>query len=171
MRLAVFTKNRTNPAYAGARLGAERAAQRHGASVVHYVPKKADDVAEQIALIDEALAAKHDAFVFVPVHVTAMSDAIQRVLDEPGFWCSDALIDSERLAQVPGGLGTVAATRGQAQPEVHDGFWGRLFPGQIPEVVVPAELEGDAVPLEDWELRVIRTGFTDTRDTTRAPFV
>jgi glyoxylase-like metal-dependent hydrolase (beta-lactamase superfamily II) len=62
--------------------------------------------------------------------------------------------------------GTVAATRGQAQPEVLDGFWGRLFPGQIPEVVVPAELEGDAVPLEDWELRVIRTGFTDTRDTT-----
>ena len=33
---------------------------------------------------------------------------IQRVLDEPGFWCSDALIDSERLAQVPGGLGIIA---------------------------------------------------------------
>jgi ribose transport system substrate-binding protein len=81
MRLAVFTKNRMNPAYAGARLGAERVAERHGASVVHYVPKKADDVAEQIALIEDALTAKHDAFVFVPVHVTAMSDAIQRVLD------------------------------------------------------------------------------------------
>src|SRR5580704_15578194 len=28
-------------------------------------------------------------------------------MDEPGFWCSDALIDSERLAQVPGGLGII----------------------------------------------------------------
>ena len=33
---------------------------------------------------------------------------IQRVLDEPGFWCSDALTDRERLAQVPGGVDTVA---------------------------------------------------------------
>lgn len=78
-RLAVFTKNRTNPAYAAARLGAERAARRHGASVVHYVPQKPDDIDEQIALIDEALATKPDAFIFVPVHVTAVRDAIGRV--------------------------------------------------------------------------------------------
>src|SRR5688500_2217416 len=81
MRLAVFTKNTTNPAYAAARLGAERAAKRHGASVVHYVPKKADDVDEQAALIDAALAAHHDAFVLVPVHVVEMNEAIGRVLD------------------------------------------------------------------------------------------
>ncbi|RYY64458.1 MAG: sugar ABC transporter substrate-binding protein, partial [Comamonadaceae bacterium] len=31
MRLAVFTKNRTNPAYAAARLGADRAAAALGA--------------------------------------------------------------------------------------------------------------------------------------------
>ena len=79
MRLAVFTKNRTNPAYAAARLGAECAARRHGAKVAHYVPQKADDIAEQIALIDEALAAKPDAFVLVPVHVSAIRDAIARV--------------------------------------------------------------------------------------------
>ena len=79
MRLAVFTKNTTNPAYAAARLGAERAAARHGASVVHYVPQKPDDVQQQIALIHEALAAKPDAFVFVPVHVTEVAGAIGRV--------------------------------------------------------------------------------------------
>lgn len=79
LRLAVFTKNRTNPAYAAARLGAERTARRLGASVVHYVPEKADDVDQQIALIDEALAAKPDAFVFVPVHVTDVEAAIGRV--------------------------------------------------------------------------------------------
>ena len=81
MRLGVFTKNRTNPAYAAARLGAERAAERHGARVVHYVPQKPDDIGEQTGLIDDALAAKHDAFVFVPVHVIEMNAAIGRVLD------------------------------------------------------------------------------------------
>lgn len=80
MRLAVFTKNRTNPAYAAARLGAERTAARLGASVVQYVPHKADDVLEQIALIDAALGGGFDAFVFVPVHVTAVDAAIARVL-------------------------------------------------------------------------------------------
>lgn len=79
LRLAVFTKNRTNPAYAAARLGAEKTAHRLGASATHYVPDKPDDVAEQIALIDEALAEKPDAFVFVPVHVTAVREAVERV--------------------------------------------------------------------------------------------
>ena len=41
---------------------------------------------------------------------------IQRVLDEPGFWCSDALIDRERLAQVPGGVDTVAGKLTAAEP-------------------------------------------------------
>ena len=79
MRLAVFTKNRTNPAYEAARIGAERTARRNGAEVAHYVPRKADDIAEQIALIDEALGSKPDAFVFVPVHVSAIDEAIARV--------------------------------------------------------------------------------------------
>lgn len=79
MKLAVFTKNRTNPAYTAARLGAERAAERHGASVVHYVPRKPDDIEEQIALIGDALADKPDAFVLVPVHATAVDGAINRV--------------------------------------------------------------------------------------------
>lgn len=80
MRLAVFTKNSTNPAYAAARLGAERTAARFGASVTHYVPRKPDDIEEQTAQIDEALAAGSDAFVFVPVHVTAMVEPIARAL-------------------------------------------------------------------------------------------
>ena len=37
MRLAVFTKNRTNPAYGAARLGAERAAQALGGAAVLLV--------------------------------------------------------------------------------------------------------------------------------------
>jgi ribose transport system substrate-binding protein len=75
-RIAVFTKNRTNPAYEAARLGADRVAARLGASTVHYVPDKPDDVGEQTALIGRAIALRPDAAVLVPVHETAVNDAI-----------------------------------------------------------------------------------------------
>lgn len=79
MKIAVFTKNRSNAAYAGARLGAERAAARLGASVEHYVPERPDDVEQQIELIDHAIAARPDAVVLVPVHPTAVNPAIGRI--------------------------------------------------------------------------------------------
>lgn len=77
--IAVFTKNNVNPAYAAARLGAERSAHRLGARIVHYVPRTPDDVGEQIALIDEALAHHPDAVVLVPVHPTAINPAIRKI--------------------------------------------------------------------------------------------
>lgn len=77
--IAVFTKNRTNPAYAAARLGADRTAQRLGARTVHYVPRKPDDVDEQIALIDEALGQRPDAITLVPVHPTAINASIRKI--------------------------------------------------------------------------------------------
>ena len=80
MRLAIFTKNRSNPAYAAARLGTERTAKRLGASVTHYVPEKPDDVDEQIALIDKAIAERPDAAVLVPVHPTKINAAIRRIV-------------------------------------------------------------------------------------------
>jgi ribose transport system substrate-binding protein len=77
--LAVFTKNRLNPAYHAARLGADRVAARMGAATVHYVPQQPDNVDEQRALIDAALAARPAAFVFVPVHGTQMDAAVQKI--------------------------------------------------------------------------------------------
>lgn len=77
--VAVFTKNRTNPAYAAARMGAERAAARHGAQVMHFVPDKPDDIDEQIALVDRAIAQRPDAVVFVPVHDTAMNASVAKL--------------------------------------------------------------------------------------------
>src|SRR5688572_25198887 len=74
--IAVFTKNRTNPAYEAARLGAERTAQRLGASTCHFVPATPDDVAQQIALVSAALELRPDGFVFVPAHETAVDAAI-----------------------------------------------------------------------------------------------
>jgi ribose transport system substrate-binding protein len=75
-RIAVFTKNRTNPAYHAARLGADRTAARLGATTVHYVPDTPDSVPEQIALIGHAIAGRPDAAVFVPVDEKAVNDAI-----------------------------------------------------------------------------------------------
>jgi ribose transport system substrate-binding protein len=65
--LAVFTKNRVNPAYAAARLAADRVAAEAGARTLHFVPQMPDDVGQQKALVGEALAAVPDAVVFVPV--------------------------------------------------------------------------------------------------------
>jgi len=81
MRLAVFTKNRTNPAYGAARLGAERAAAAFGAEVLHFVPQKGDDPVEQSTLIDAALALRPrpDAFVLSPVHAFLVDPAIRRI--------------------------------------------------------------------------------------------
>ncbi len=79
LRIAVFTKNRTNPAYEAARFGADRVAARLGAQTTHYVPEKPDDVAEQIALIERAIVERPDAAVFTPVHETEVNEAILRL--------------------------------------------------------------------------------------------
>ena len=79
--LAVFTKNRTNDAYAAARLGAERTAARLGARVVHYVPQRPDDIEQQIVLVGQAIAARPDAVLFVPVHDTAMNGSVRKLND------------------------------------------------------------------------------------------
>jgi ribose transport system substrate-binding protein len=79
VRIAVFTKNRSNPAYGAARLGADRVAQRLGAQTLHFVPEKADDPDEQSALVDRALAMRPDAIVFTPVHATRVNAAIGRI--------------------------------------------------------------------------------------------
>src|SRR5215510_9455687 len=75
-RLAVFTKNWTNPAYAGARLAADRLARRHGWRLTHFVPTRPDDVAEQRALLETALAERPDANLLAPTHATALNDVL-----------------------------------------------------------------------------------------------
>ena len=77
--IAVFTKNYTNPAYAAARLGAERTAARLGARVSHYVPEQPDSLEEQIALVERAIAERPDAIVFAPVHATEMDESVRRI--------------------------------------------------------------------------------------------
>jgi ribose transport system substrate-binding protein len=75
-RIAVFTKNRINPGYQGARIGADRTAARLGAIARHYVPVQPDDIGEQTVLIDRAIGTRPDAVLFTPVHETALNGAI-----------------------------------------------------------------------------------------------
>lgn len=79
LRLAVLTKNLTNPAYGAARRGADRVAAERGAVVTHYVPAVPDDVGQQLGLIREAIDARPDAIVLVPVHETAVNAGIEAI--------------------------------------------------------------------------------------------
>ncbi|MEI6317117.1 MAG: sugar ABC transporter substrate-binding protein [Pseudomonadota bacterium] len=76
--IAVFTKNRLNPAYEAARIGADRVATRMGARTVHYVPVLPDDIDQQRTLVEQAISARPDAAVFVPVHGEKMDAWVRR---------------------------------------------------------------------------------------------
>lgn len=77
--LAVFTKNRVNPAYDAARLAVDRVAAEAGARTVHYVPATPDHVGEQKALVAEALASRPDAVLFNPTDDVAMEEDVARI--------------------------------------------------------------------------------------------
>ncbi|HKI97906.1 MAG TPA: sugar ABC transporter substrate-binding protein [bacterium] len=80
-RISVITKNGTNPAYDGARIGASRVAERLGGSVRHAYPQVPDDVPQQRALIEAALAERPDAIVLAPVHPAALDATLSRVVE------------------------------------------------------------------------------------------
>lgn len=79
--IAVFTKNRTNPAYDNFRMGADRVAHAAGARTVHYVPDKPDDVGEQTAQVEAALKLKPDIVLFTPVDDKAMAGPVKKLND------------------------------------------------------------------------------------------
>ena len=77
--IAVFSKSAGNPISRAVRAGAEAVAKANGVTVFHYIPTSADNVPQQTALVDEALSAKRDAFVFTPVDVKALVPAVQKI--------------------------------------------------------------------------------------------
>ncbi len=79
--IAVFTKNFTNPAYENFRIGADKIAKAANARVIHYVPKKPDDVDEQTAQIEEALKNKPDIVLLTPVHDKLMVGPVKKLND------------------------------------------------------------------------------------------
>ena len=79
MTIAVFTKNRTNPAYEAFRIASDQIALTTGAKVVHYVPKQPDNVDEQKAMVDQVLKDRPDAVIFIPVDDVAMIDSVKKL--------------------------------------------------------------------------------------------
>jgi ribose transport system substrate-binding protein len=50
-----------------------------GARIAHYVPDRPDDLAQQQALVERAIAERPAAAVFVPVHATAMNGSVRKL--------------------------------------------------------------------------------------------
>jgi len=76
------------------------------------------------------------------------------------------LLEAFPNVRAVGTAGTLAEAKIQANDEYRDGFWGKLFPGQIPVAVLPEVLEDDYLNLEGHRLVIIPTGHTDTEGTT-----
>jgi ribose transport system substrate-binding protein len=77
--IAVFTKNTTNPAYQAFRLAADQVGKAAGAKIVHFVPKRPDNVDEQIAMVEQVLKDRPDAVVFIPVDDVAMVESVKKL--------------------------------------------------------------------------------------------
>jgi ribose transport system substrate-binding protein len=78
-QLCCLTKNRTNPAYVGAQIGARRLAESLGCHLQSFVQDKPDDIDEQRAQIHAAIATKPDAIIVSPVHQAAVDEALEAV--------------------------------------------------------------------------------------------
>lgn len=64
--IVCITKNGTNPAYQGARIGVRRIAERAGCRVTSLWPQTPDDPEEQAALLRAALKESPDAIMIAP---------------------------------------------------------------------------------------------------------
>jgi len=78
-KIAVFTKNQTNPFFQVVRLGADNAAKQMGAVTTHYIPTKPDSIPEQLSQIDDVIIKKPHAIVFTPVDYKAMGAGVQKI--------------------------------------------------------------------------------------------
>jgi ribose transport system substrate-binding protein len=78
-KIAVFTKNQTNPFFQAVRLGADNAAKQMNASVSQYVPTKPDSIPEQMSQIEDVIVKKPDAIVFTPVDYKAMAPGVAKM--------------------------------------------------------------------------------------------
>lgn len=78
-KIAVFTKNNTNPYFQTVRLGADSAARMLNASVTHFVPTKPDGIPEQMSQIEDVVVRKPDTIVFIPVDYKAMVPGVEKI--------------------------------------------------------------------------------------------
>src|SRR5580765_8585374 len=75
-RIAVFTKNQTNPYFTMLRMGAENAAKQMNARVTQYVPTRPDSIPDQMSQIEDVITRRPGAVVFVPVDFKAVAPGL-----------------------------------------------------------------------------------------------
>ncbi len=136
-RVMVIPKGTTHEFWKTIHAGAVKAAQDHGdVEIVWQGPQKEDDRSEQIALIENAIAAKVDGIVLAPLDSKAMVAPVERAVaagipvviidsalesDKPvSYVATDnyhgGVLAAERLAEVLDG-------RGEDHPDaLHGGF-------------------------------------------------
>src|SRR5437660_342830 len=78
-RIAVFTKNQTNPYFQMLRMGADNAAKQMNARVTHYVPTRPDSIPDQMSQIEDVITKRPDAIVFVPVDFKAVAPGLLKM--------------------------------------------------------------------------------------------
>jgi ribose transport system substrate-binding protein len=78
-KIAVFTKNQTNPYFQMLRLGADNAAKQMNARVTHYVPTRPDSIPDQMSQIEDVITKRPDAAVFVPVDFKAVAPGLLKM--------------------------------------------------------------------------------------------
>ena len=163
--IAVITKNRTNPAYVGARFGAKRVLATHKIPSVQLVPGNPDDIAEQSELVRRAIELSPDAIVLAPAHTTKMKNVLEEVgaadiplfciVSEPDPSSAVTFVGSNdrilarnmatRLAEHLGQLGHIVIINGHPDAATSApraaGFREGLLP--FPDISIRAELSGD----------------------------
>ncbi|MDH4192024.1 MAG: sugar ABC transporter substrate-binding protein [Betaproteobacteria bacterium] len=78
-KLAVFTKNNTNPFFQAVRLGADSAAKQMKVGLTQFVPTKPDSIPEQMSQMEDVIVKKPDAIVLVPVDYKAMVPGVEKL--------------------------------------------------------------------------------------------
>jgi len=80
-KIAIFTKNQTNPYFQAFRLGSDSAAKQMNASTIHYVPTKPDSIPEQLGEIDDVVVKKPNGIVLIPVDYKAIVPGVKKIND------------------------------------------------------------------------------------------
>jgi ribose transport system substrate-binding protein len=78
-KLCCITKNSTNPAYEGARIGVSRIAALANFEVQHFFPNIPDDISQQMQLIEDAIVLRPDAILLAPAHSSALDNTILKI--------------------------------------------------------------------------------------------
>jgi ribose transport system substrate-binding protein len=77
--IAVFTKNKVDPFFEEARIGANVAAASFGLKTTQYAPTKPNNFQEQIAEVEDAITRKPKGMLFVPTDSQGLKPSVDKV--------------------------------------------------------------------------------------------